>query len=422
MTEHLSDADRLAAGLRAMPSSTSSFAAAQAAWRFYANPKMTLPVLAEPLIEAARHGVCETCQDWVLIALDWSLLHYAHHNSKTDRLQLANRHDLGYKLLAALAISDTTGAPLAPVCLDLEARDGVCTTRHDKVLPARSALDGLALVMAYIKSLQLGRPAVYVIDREADSVAHYREWAAAGYHFLVRANCAPRVVHAGREQRLRGAAKHVPLLATRRVKYKGTLALQYVGQTQVVLKRPARTHRVVNGKKLHENVAGPPLPLRLVVSEIRNAQNKVLASWLLLTNLPEKVPAERIALWYYWRWHIESYYKLLKQAGQHLESWQQDDASQLSRRLAVVAMSAVLVWQLSRDERPEAKQMRQLLVRLSGRQMKRGPGQPGFTQPALLAGLGILLPMLNLLEQHSLAELKRLARQILPGTWRLDSG
>ena len=34
----------------------------------------------------------------------------------------------------------------------------------------------------------LGRPAVHVIDREADSVTHYRRWADAGHAFVVRAD------------------------------------------------------------------------------------------------------------------------------------------------------------------------------------------------------------------------------------------
>ncbi len=400
-----------------MPDSNDSFAAAQAAWRFYSNPKVTLPLLAAPLVEAARAGGERTCRDYVLAVLDWSLLHYAHHGSKVDRIEMANRKDLGYKLLTALAISDRTGSPLAPVCLELEAADGVHTTRQESPDAALSTLDGLSPVMAYVEGLRLGRPVVFVIDREADSVQHYREWMAAGRYFLVRANDDPRVQYAGRTQRMADVARQVPLTETRPVRHKGVAATQWVGETRVVLKRPARTHRFVEGEKRHRNIAGPAITLRLVVSEIRNSQGAVLATWLLLTNLPDEVPAATIALWYYWRWEIESYHKLLKQGGQHLESWQQDDASQLSHRLAVVAMSAVLVWQLARDTRPEADTMRRLLVRLSGRQMKRGANQPGFTEPALLAGLGILLPMLHLLDQHDPADLKRLARQVLPDTW-----
>ena len=404
-----------------MPTTTQPFAAAQAAWRFYDNPAIELAVLAEPLVEAAKAGVRETCQDWILIVLDWCLLHYKHHDSKADRIELANKADLGYKLLTALAVSDTTGKPLAPVCLELEAKDGIHTSRSTQPLPAPSVLDGLGPVLAHVERLQLGRTAVYIIDREADSVQHHRAWSKAGRYFVVRANGAPHVVYAGCTQRLGEVAPAVPLRKTRQVDYKGVPATQYVGETQVRVERPARTNRVVNGKKKHKNIPGAPITLRLIVSEVRDAEGKVLALRLLLTNLPGTVLAATIALWYYWRWKIESYHKLLKQAGQHVECWLQDDARKLSRRLAVVAMAAVLVWQLARDERPEANEMRQVLVRLSGRQMKRGRGHPGFTAPALLAGLGILLPMLHLLETHSPAELKRLACLVAPGAWLLPA-
>jgi hypothetical protein len=418
---HLSDADRLAAGLRVLPNTTQSFAAAQAAWRFYSNPVVDLPMLAEPLIEMAKRGIRQTCQDYALLVLDWSLLHYTHHGSKTDRIDLAHCHDLGYKLLTALAVSDVTGQPLAPVCLELEATDGLHSTRSREKQIARSPLDGLSPVMSHVEHLALGRDLVWIVDREADSVQHFRTWLAAKRLFLVRANDTPRAVHSGRSQPLKEIAAAVALVRTREVRHKGAVAIQFAGETQVVLERPARTHRVKNGRKQHHNIAGPAIALRLIVSAIRDHHGRLLARWLLLTNLPLAVSAGQVALWYYWRWEIESYHKLLKQAGQHLESWQQDDAEQLARRLSVVAMAAVWVWQLARDPRPKAEEMRQILVRLSGRQMKRGAGRPSFTEPALLAGMGILLPMLHLLEEHSPDELKRMACEILPGTWSLPA-
>jgi hypothetical protein len=58
--------------------------------------------------------------------------------------------------------------------------------------------------------------------------------------------------------------------------------------------------------------------------------------------------------------------------------------------------------------------MREVLVRLSGRQMKRGRGARGFTEPALMAGLAILVPMLDLLAHCDLEQLRRLAQTTLP--------
>jgi hypothetical protein len=93
------------------------------------------------------------------------------------------------------------------------------------------------------------------------------------------------------------------------------------------------------------------------------------------------------------------------------QHWQQDSAAALARRLLIASMACVLVWQLARNPAPEAAQLRSLLVRLSGRQMAWGVA---FTEPALLAGLWVLLAMLEVLQHHSVDELKALAALILP--------
>jgi hypothetical protein len=85
--EHLSPAQRVAAGLRTLPGSAEPFAATQAAWRFYANDDCTLPRLAEPLIECAREAAKEACERWLLMVLDWSPLHFGRHDAKADRIQ-----------------------------------------------------------------------------------------------------------------------------------------------------------------------------------------------------------------------------------------------------------------------------------------------------------------------------------------------
>ena len=90
----------------------------------------------------------------------------------------------------------------------------------------------------------------------------------------------------------------------------------------------------------------------------------------------------------------------------------------MARRLAVAAMACAVVWRLARDESPAAAEMRQVLLRLSGRQIKRGKNRRDFTEPALLAGLGILIPMLLLLEHHDLEELRDMTRKLLPGVLR----
>ena len=431
MVAHLSDSQRVAAGLHPPPAKTDPFAAVQAAWRFYGNPRISLPQLARPLITSARCGLLQASAAWALNVLDWSPLHYGQHSRKADRTTLAHKKDLGYDLLTALAVSDRDGSPLAPVCLELRAACWTHSTREPRPMTSASQLDGLTEVIEHVEGLHLGRPVVHIIDRGADSVGHYRQWQAKGWTFLVRADDERRVLRQGRECPLGDVAKQLRrsggLVQTRPVRIKGQDAWQWIGETRVVLHRPARQHRVNKGKARHVMVPGPPVTLRLVVSEVRGEAGRLLARWLLLTNVPDSVPPATVALWYYWRWRIESYHKLLKGAGQQVECWQQETAEALARRLTVAAMAAVVVWNLARDDRPEAQELREVLVRLSGRQMKRGPKARGFTEPALLAGLGVLVPMLQLLDHYDLSTLRNMAATALPLALtsvplRLDSG
>ena len=85
----------LGAGLRALPETKGSFAAAQAAWRFYRNPRLTLPALMQPLLVEARSAIQTDCQRYVLNVNDWSVLGYGQHESKTDRIPLNTKKPAG---------------------------------------------------------------------------------------------------------------------------------------------------------------------------------------------------------------------------------------------------------------------------------------------------------------------------------------
>jgi hypothetical protein len=426
IVSQLSSAQRLAAGVHAPPALARGFATTQAAWRFFSNPRITLPQLCRPLVAHACEAVPGCCQRWVPVVLDWSNLHFNGHESKTDRIELSSGRDLGYEMLTALALSDRDGSPIAPLCIQVRAADGLHTTRSAKVLAADSQLDGLLPVMREVQSQPLGRPVVFIIDREADSVAHYRRWDSDGKRFVVRANDARWVRYQGKELRLEEVAQELAgsMQESRGVSYKGKPAKQFISQTTVVLDRPAYTHRVVgsgkNRGKKHKVIPGPAITLRLIVAEVRDDNGKRLARWLLLSNLPEvdqdgvDVPGATIALWYYWRWKIESYHKLLKSAGHHVEQWLQESAPALTRRLLLMAMVCVLVWHIARDQSPEGAQLRQTLVRLSGRQVKQGSRSSKPNDSILLAGLCVAIPMMILLETMSMEELKAMAHDVMP--------
>ena len=137
-------------------------------------------------------------------------------------------------------------------------------------------------------------------------------------------------------------------------------------------------------------------------------------SGCLLTHVSDAVDAVTLARWYYYRWQIESMFKLLKSAGQQVEHWLQDDALAIAKRLVVASCACVLVWQLAAASSPQALDIQRFLVRLSGRQTKR---RRPITAPALLAGLWMLFSTLTLLEHYDLDQLKQYAQFIFPNRY-----
>lgn len=413
--ENLNSGQSVAAGLRALPTTKTSFASTQAAWRFYANEQVSLVELAEPLIEYARKVLAEVGHQYALVVHDWSHINYNNHSSKKERKVLSHSKDIGYELKTSLLISDRSGTPIAPLSQDLLASDGIHSTCSESVQAEGSHLDDLTETIRFIDGLQLGKPTVHIIDREADSVLHYRLWSQEGRFFIVRANCDRIVKHEGKDKTLSEVAEQVKFRYNGEVEYKGKPAKQYIAETRVTLDRPARPRNKQDKSKCM-TVRGQAIRLRLIVSQVRDEDGKLLAEWFLLTNLPSSseidgVSGWQIALWYYWRWRIETYFKLLKSAGHNMEQWQQESAQAIAKRLLVTSMACVVVWQLARSSEPEAVQLRQILIRLSGRQMK--PDKP-WTEPALLAGMWTLLAILEVIECYGLQQLRQLARYVWP--------
>jgi hypothetical protein len=151
---------------------------------------------------------------------------------------------------------------------------------------------------------------------------------------------------------------------------------------------------------------GDAIKSRFVVSKIQDENGKILAWWYLLTNVETKCMSV-IAEWYYWRWSIESFFKLLKSAGMQLESWQQESGEAIARRLII---ACIMVWKIATTKGPEASELRKILIRLSGVQMKH---KIEFTKPALFKGLCSLLNTLGRLEKYDPEDLKQMLHSLL---------
>ena len=101
---HMSVVQAIAAGVKALPGVGKAFAATQAAWRFFANDRVTLPKLIEPLREVGRQQCQESSSAYVLAVHDWSKLDYDGHQSKIDLTQLSQELDRGYEQMTVLLV------------------------------------------------------------------------------------------------------------------------------------------------------------------------------------------------------------------------------------------------------------------------------------------------------------------------------
>ena len=359
----------------------------QKLWRFSADPHLEVAALIEPMHNLIRQEMAE--RPSVLLAIhDWSTLSFGGHASKTDRVEFTHANDVGYDLANVLMVRGDDGAPIAPALVSLTTAEGVLGTARrcagSGPLPYRSGPRGHALRRRPEVQHTLG-------SRDRPRGGFGQSLAAMerrdGHLALVRTDDR-KVLCAGQETSLVAIADRLrqedAFKDAGTARYHGRRARLYVAETEVVLHRPGK--RNVGKKKIE--IPGPPLPLRLVVTEVRDSEGRVLARWLLLTNVPAALgDTATIARWYYFRWRIETYHKLLKGAGWQLESWLQRDGQRLLVKLMLALAACASIWALERRGDAEAEAFKKLLMQLSGRQTKRNRA---VTTSGLLAGLWVL--------------------------------
>lgn len=414
--------NHVVSGLSTLPGTARPFASTLGMHRFLYNDAVTLPALIEPLQDGVRQAFANTRSPVALVLHDWSGIHYHDARRKTDLYQRSHKHDTGYELAAALVLESQTGRPLGPMELRLRTAQKVLSTRHTPTRMFAGRVDELIEVMEAAQTWDLGRPLVHVVDREADSVDHYRQWSRQNHTFLVRADDDRIVKFNDRDVKLSEMAKS-PVLVWKpvmddkarpvSVTVGGVVGALWVSEASVVLDRPAKKR--VGGKRI--DVRGEPLPLRLVSTWVLGAGGEVLAEWFLFSNASVEFEASVLGQWYAWRWGVESYFKLLKSAGMNAERWEQHGGEAVAKRLVIASTACLTVWCLQQDSSEQAAEVRRVLVRLSGRQMKY---KVESTASALLAGLEKLLAAVDLIANYDIDEIRTLVKDVLPNLF--DSG
>lgn len=412
-------------GLSVLPATAKPMACVKGMSRFLNHDDVTLPAIIEPVQESIRDALAVSHALVALVIHDWCMIHYTTRNP--DRYLRSHKADLGYELGTALVVDADAGQPLGPMELRLRTATGTLSTRPTPTANPPGHVDEMLDVFNDARNRwHLGKPLVHVIDREADSVDHYRKWSHRGHTFLVRADTDRVVNFQGQDVKLSKLTSQ-PALGWQAVldeagrpksmTIKGVVGTLWVAEAEVVLDRPAkkRVGKDEAGKAKRIDVPGVPLPLRLVVSWVLGADGEILAEWYLFTNASAEFGSSTIACWYAWRWRIETYHKLLKSSGMNVEGWEQESGLAVAKRLVVASMACLTVWRLQEDTSELAGELRGVLVRLSGRQMKH---RVSSTPSALLAGLEKLLAIEDLLQEYDLQQVLALARRVLPTLFR----
>lgn len=226
----------LAAGMKALPDGTESFSQTQALWRFLANESVTFELLSQPLMEMSHTSISSHCDGYVLAVHDWSNLNYAKHSSKKDKVQMSHAKDIGYELQSTVLVSDRNGSPLVSPVQNLVTAEETLSSRKCK-LETKSHLDELTGRIQWLESQGFSKKIIHIVDREADSVGHLRQWREENAAWLIRVKEGSRIKYNGTDMYVVEVANQLTYREVGSVTYKGKPACQKVAKATVILSR-----------------------------------------------------------------------------------------------------------------------------------------------------------------------------------------
>lgn len=374
------------------------------AYRFLDHDEVTLPALQAPVKEALGQLVPVGSRAYV--AHDVSVLNYSGHQRKEDLIAVGNDRTYGYELYQALVIS-SEGKPLGAAVTELRNSQGLLSSQSEQVLPFSGHLEQTERAVDAVERMLPGRSLVHLCDREYDDLALQRHMGKRQQ--VIRCQHLNRVVQVHGEPRsLRSQIQRVKLRhaaeVVRRVEGGQKNYQLWVGETEVEFAGAAL--RGVASKK-RKPQKGETLRMRVVVSELRNETDKTL-HWVLLTNLTDS--AEAVVGAYLLRWKVERIFWLAK-LGFRLEQWHQESAVRVGRRLLLVQLAAMAVYQLMQQSEPTTVELIQRLALLGGWPgRKKVPIGP----TVLMRGVMIFIAAVQLCQQLGQRELFQMARSLEP--------
>jgi Transposase DDE domain len=309
--------------------------------RFLANPRVTV----EALLDGWGAELCEACAGRHVLAIqDTSEINFPTTKQRTRGLgEIGKGVGRGVLLHAMLGLDAETGAILGLASGRVWTRDGRVTVPHqDRPLSEKESERWLTTPQAAKAVLSRAAMVTEVSDRESDIYEKWAQLPEPGFHILTRANA---------DRSIEGGGKL------------STAALQPGGTASIDLRarpgRPARTAKLVTrfgrvSLKRPANLAkyrelAETVEVSLVeVREVDAPAGAEPILWRLLTThvVEDAAMAWRVIGWYRQRWHIEQFFRTLKQQGLQLEDSQLENAERLIKLTAIAARAACTIMQL----------------------------------------------------------------------------
>lgn len=330
-----------------VPQACGNWAATQAAYDFWANPR----VKANDIRAAHQSSTIERIkqQPIVLAIQDTTELNFTSHHSKKGMGYLDSSLTRGLKVHSTFCVS-STGLPLGLLNQEVWARDlnelGKKHSRHKKATIDKESQRWITALLATDAKVPPDTIVVTVADSEADIYDLLATTRNSNSELLIRAH-HNRCVRSSDGQdeeteRLQDAiGRSTPI---------GQITLELREKPDREAREAILTLRTISTQiqppTNHPNYKQlKPIQVQVILAEEENPPHNVEpVSWLLLTTLPITCLSDVVQClrWYSYRWLIERYHYVLK-SGCGLENLQLETADRIERALATYT---IIAWRL----------------------------------------------------------------------------
>jgi hypothetical protein len=331
----------------------------RAAYDFFKNKHMTLPVLLDPAIRTVMFGLRELGSDaTVLCVQDTTELNHSHRHAMTGLGTLGNPKNRGEFLHPALAVS-TEGVPLgllnAMTWIRPVEQLGKAQQRKDRAFEDKESVRWWVTIDEVERMLQRPGLLLHVTDREGDIFELFHRAQKEQKRLLIRAS-QDRCVE-GEHRLLWAQAESFPVCEQQR-----TIQVPERPATKDKPKRPARpaTLALRSGQvtlQAPRGCKGSVQAWAILVRELEAPPGEEPIEWLLLTFDPITSfdEAWRHVDWYRYRWVIEEFFKVLK-TGLKVEKRQFDDLKTFEVSLGMSLLVGVRLLALTKQARIDPEQ------------------------------------------------------------------